>query len=180
MKNLSGGYVKALQIVVSLLLTGLAACSQPTDDLQRFVDEEREKVKGRVDPLPEVKPYKEYTYDPSGLRDPFDSTIFDPVPEKQKVADNGIRPDETRPREELEKYELDSLRMVGILEQNGATWALVKAPDGTVHRVTAKNYMGRNHGQIVVISENLIELKEIVPDAVSGYVERQSTVALSE
>ncbi len=98
----------------------------------------------------------------------------------QEIKGSGIRPDVNRPREALEEYPLDSLRMVGTLEQGGQMWALVRAEDGTIHRVQPGNYVGQNYGRITRITESKIELVEIVPDGLGGWMERPATLALSE
>lgn len=69
--------------------------------------------------------------------------------------------------------------MVGTLEQNDETWALIKTKDGTIHRVSPGNYMGQNDGKITRISEDKIELIEIVPTG-NGFLEREAAVALGE
>ena len=86
--------------------------------------------------------------------------------------------DESR-KEELEAYALDTLRMVGTLEQEDVTWGLVQTNDGTIHRVKKGNYMGQNHGQIIRVSDNEIELTELVP-AGRGYIEREAALSMGE
>jgi len=95
----------------------------------------------------------------------------------EAVLDNGIRPDPNRRKEELEVYSLDSLRMVGTLEQDEQTWGLLKTSDGTIHRVAPGNYIGLNDGRITRISEEKIELIELVPTG-SGFLEKEAAVAL--
>ena len=70
--------------------------------------------------------------------------------------------------------------MVGILEQGNTRWALIKASDGTIHRVKTGNYMGQNHGKIMNVLEDKIELMEIVPDGLGDWRERPATMALAE
>jgi len=70
--------------------------------------------------------------------------------------------------------------MVGTLEQQGQSWGLVLASDGTIHRVQPNNYLGQNHGKIKQISEFETELTEIVPDGLGGWMERPASLALSE
>ena len=77
---------------------------------------------------------------------------------------NGIKPDTERRKEELEAYSLDTLRMVGTLTNAKGLWGLIKAKDGTIHRVQVGNHMGQNYGKIIRILEDKIELMEIVPD----------------
>jgi Tfp pilus assembly protein PilP len=71
------------------------------------------------------------------------------------------------------------MRMVGTLEQEATIWGLVQTSDGTIHRVHEGNYLGRNHGRIVRINEDEIELTELVPNGRGGWIERQQAVALS-
>ena len=81
-------------------------------------------------------------------------------------------------KEILENYSLADLQYVGTLEQD-SLWALIRAPDSTIHRVQIGNYMGLNHGQIVAISETQLTPKEIVPEG-NGYNERETTVPVVE
>ena len=89
-------------------------------------------------------------------------------------------PDFNRRKEELESYSLDTLRMVGTLEQEGTIWGLVQTKDGTIHRVKTGNYMGLNYGRIVRISEDKIELSELLQDGAGGYVENAAALSLGE
>lgn len=132
-----------------------------------------------MDPLPEVKTVEPFLFSGADLRDPFvpDEKIQEPEDEK---VESGIRPDTTRPKEELESYDLDSLRMVGTVNREGVLWGLIKANDSTIHRVRAGNYMGRNHGKIVNIKENSIELVEIVSDSPGSWHERKGGLELAE
>jgi type IV pilus assembly protein PilP len=91
-----------------------------------------------------------------------------------------VRPDESRPREFLEQFTFDSLAMVGTLARGGTDWALVRDPDGGIHRVRLGNYLGRNHGKIVELTETYIGVVEIVTDGTTdGWVERPRTIELS-
>jgi type IV pilus assembly protein PilP len=92
----------------------------------------------------------------------------------------GIVPDLLRRKEELERYALDALKMVGTLVQGDTNWALVVAPGGVLHRVRVGNYVGQNNGQITRIDEGQIQLTEIVNDGGGEWRERQAAVALKQ
>ena len=160
-----------------LLLTtlGLTACSQNNEDLMSFIDETKSKHVGSVQPLPTFEPYKNFTYAAAELRDPFEAAF---EPEADTDNDNGLRPNEIRPKEPLETYPLDTLRMVGILVQHENTWGLVKDPNNVVHRVQTGNYAGQNEGQIVSVTEKQIEIIEIIPDGLGGYIERTASLVI--
>lgn len=158
----------------------LAGCaSSNLDEIQSYVDAKKAEPPGRIEPLPEIKQITTYFYEAVGRRDPFTPVEGDKQ-EQAGISDSGLSPNFTRRKEELESYALDSIRMVGILEQQGVTWGLVKTKEGTIHRVKTGNYMGQNHGRIVQITEDKIELTEIVQDGVGGYSERQASLALAE
>lgn len=169
--------MKKLYLLAMLL--PLAGCAnKDMTDLQGFVAEVKARPPSGIEPIPEVKQVVGFSYAAKNRRDPFTPQI-DEETETETVLDNGIRPDPNRRKEELEGYTLDSLRMVGTLEQAEQTWGLVKTSEGTIHRVGAGNYMGQNDGRITRISEDKIELIELVPTG-SGFLERESAVALGE
>jgi type IV pilus assembly protein PilP len=167
---------------IATLTGSLAACSSdPTADLEVYVEEVKSKQTSRIEPLPEFKPYESFAYQANDLRDPFTEPTFShPQAAAAQVTNNGIKPDFERPAEPLEEFPLDSLRMVGTLEQNNENWALINDTDGTIHRVQPGNYAGQNHGKITRVTEFEVELTEIVPDGIGGWIERQASIAISE
>ncbi len=167
-------------ITTSMLVALIAGCANPNiDELRQYVDERKAQPPGRIEPLPEIKQVSTFVYEAQGRRDPFVASE-DERPDEAGLVEGGISPDFNRRREELEGYTLDAIRMVGILEQSGVTWGLVKTKEGTIHRVKTGNYMGQNHGRIIQITEDKIELTEIVQDGTGGYSERQASLALAE
>ncbi|MES9855644.1 MAG: pilus assembly protein PilP [Sedimenticola sp.] len=165
-------------VLISTLLLGGCA-ERNMGDLNQFVAEVKSRKAGHIEPLPEIKQIETFTYTGEGRRDPFLSSVKERDAESVN-AGSGLTPDFNRRKEELESYALDSLRMVGILEQAGTTWALVRNQERTIFRVKDGNYMGINHGQITRITENQVELTEIVADPQGGYRERQASLALAE
>lgn len=169
-------------LLVIPLCGGLLACSgNPSADLEEYVRTTKSQQKSHIEPLPEFQPYESFTYEAADLRDPFTAPTFSHARAVNNVpSNNGIRPDFDRPAEPLEEFPLDSLRMVGTLEQRDEQWALVNDTDGTIHRVQPGNYAGQNHGKITHITDFEIQLTEIVPDGIGGWIERQSSIAISE
>jgi len=158
----------------------LSACGDGgSQDLEDYVAKVRQRKPAPVEPLPEIKQVATYVYEPGDRRDPF---IMDVRGEDLVKATpiGTIAPDPLRRKEELEQYALDSLRMVGTLTQSGANWALVRSPEGVVHKVRVGNYMGQNHGQVVRIDGGQIQITEIVNDGGNEWRERQASVALKQ
>jgi type IV pilus assembly protein PilP len=153
----------------------LTACSSADNELSRFIEDTKKQPGGRVEPLPEIKPYETFVYAAADLRSPFL-----PSSPGSGAGLAGVRPDQKRNREFLEQYSLDTLRMVGTLRLGGSIFGLVQTKDGLVHRVSAGNHIGQAEGKIIEISPSKISLVEIVPDSLGGYMERPAALALNE
>ena len=151
----------------------LAACSGRDADLNRFIETTKKEPGGRVEPLPEVKPYDSYAYASGALRSPF-------VPGGSRGAAAGPHPESQRNREFLEQFSLDTLRMVGTINLKGQSFGLVRVADGRVQRVLVGNRLGQNDGKITEITPNRISLIELVPDGLGGYIERPAAMAVNE
>ncbi len=166
---------------LALIVLGslLAACANnDMSDLQRYVEEVKARPPSGISPPPEPIEVETYLYVAGDRRDPFTPDKAD-TQEVETVVDSGIQPDLNRRKEELEFFPLDSLRMVGTLEQDGQTWALVKTKEGTIHRVTKGNHMGCNYGRIIEITEDKIKLVELVKIGF-GYQEQEAEISLGE
>ena len=160
-------------LLLAACATFLSACGGGNAEMQERVAEIKKRPGGRIEPLPEIKPYETYNYDPAGIRSPFEPG------DSGAGSTGGIRPDSSRTREFLEQYSLDTLRMVGTLRQGGRVFGLVQTKDGLVHRVAVGNYLGQADGRISAITEAKISLTEIVPDGLGGFIERPASVGLS-
>lgn len=167
---------KVVLALLPLLLFGCA--NKDMSDLQQFVEEVQSRPASGIEPIPEIKQVAGFIYLAKNRRDPFTPQV-DASEATESILDTGLRPDPNRRKEELEAFSLDSLRMVGTLEQDEQTWGLVQTSDGTIHRVVAGNYVGRNDGRITRISEEKIELIELVPTG-SGFLEKEAGLALGE
>lgn len=160
-----------------LLLTVVLAsgCSNDMADLQSYIDDVKARGGGRIESLPQIKPYETYTYQASGKRSPF-------FPVQQIAASGqptGPQPIENRNKEYLEQFPLDSLEMVGTLVKDGQTFALVQTTDTLVHRVRTGNYVGQNDGRIVAVTESEISIEELVADGIGGFFNRSAAIGLS-
>lgn len=163
-------------LIIAVMALGTAACgSGPHDDLDQFVRDAGQGMRGKVEPLPEVKPYEPFPYEAFNLPDPF-------APRKLKPSTagggGGFQPDLNRRKEPLESFELEKLKMVGTLEQNHVTYALIKAPDNSLYRVKVGDHMGVNFGVIKSISEQEIKLTETIEDSAGDWSEKPNSLTL--
>ena len=176
----STGLRAALLASLALLVSG---CDQGLGDLQQYVQQIKTQPAGRIEPIPEFQPYQNFEYTSHDLRDPFKLVDFrrpEENPEEIGLITSGLKPNIDRVREPLEDFPLDTLRLKGTVTKDGTKWGLIFAPDNTVHRIIEGNYLGQNHGRVISVSDERIELTEIVPDGLGNYIERSSAVALIE
>jgi type IV pilus assembly protein PilP len=163
-------------ISIVFLSCFLFACTADQgDDLDQFMANAANDMSKTVAPLPEVLPYIPLQYNVDGaLHDPFKSR-------KAKSGSGSLQPNTNRPREALESYPLESLIYVGSLSKKKSKYALIRTPDETLQKVRVGNYLGPNFGLITSIDENVIEIKEVIQDDVSGdWVERNASINLQE
>ncbi len=167
-------------MVAAALLSGCYGV-EDTTDLRQFVQAADAKPVGRIPPLPEFAPYESFLYRATSLRGPFE-----PLVKVEAVEENGpqsdLKPNFDRPKEPLESFKLESLRMVGSIKMlaDQDLSALILDGDGLVHRVETGHYIGRNFGEIIQISETQMDLMEIVPDGRGGWMRRPRSLVLVE
>ncbi len=159
----------------------LAACgADEHGDLKKELAELTKDFRGRVDPLPQVKPYEPVPYTSEGQVDPFRPERIE-IAQARRGGGNAklIEEQRKRPPEPLEAFPLESINMLGTITREKETFALVKAGPN-LYRVRKGNYMGQNFGVITGIDEAQISLKELVQDSGGEWVERASSLQLVE
>jgi len=173
---------KQLRHVAGMVLATLmlAACTDSMDDLQKYIESVKARPAEPIPPIPPVKTYAPYVYDGMAGRDPFRQSISEGADDTRPSKGTGPRPDFNRPKEYLERYELDTLSMVGTFSKGKDYWALVRDPEGVIHRVPVGNYMGKNHGKVVKITSTEVDLSELISDGAGGWLVREASIALGE
>jgi type IV pilus assembly protein PilP len=159
-------------LVVAALVAGCSSGEQ--EELRQWMKAETQDFRGKIPPLPQVKPYEPVPYDAAGLIDPFRPAK---MLAELKQGGGGVQPDMNRPKEPLESYPLESIKYVGSLTKNRQTHGIVMV-DGALHQVRAGSYMGQNFGIITKITETDMSLRELVQDPAGDWVERTSTLLL--
>lgn len=168
--------MKPIYLLIATLL--LAGCGgEEYQDLRDFVKNSGADMRGKIEPPPEVKPYEFFAYNnDANLPDPFRPR----KPEKRSGGGGINQPDLNRPKEALEEFPLENLKMVGYLYRTKVGYAVIRAPDGKLHRVKAGNYVGLNFGLIKEVTDTEMIIKEMVQDSTGDWTERESSMQLLE
>lgn len=162
-----------------VLVSGCGGSGQFSDIESRMTDI-KNKPKGRIEPPPEFKVYKAFSYGAAALRSPFERPLDVELAALPQNAVH-VKPDLNRPKEVLEQFGIDSLVMVGTLANpGGPLFALIRDPDQGLHRIRPGNYMGRNFGKVTTVTQSKVDVIEIVSDGQDGWVERPRTLVLRE
>lgn len=164
-------------IYIALACGMLVGCGgEEFGDLRDFVKNSGADMRGKIPPPPNVKLYEPYAYvNDMNLTDPF-------KPRKQEASAGDKRgenePDRNRPREALEEFPLESLKMVGYVFKARVGHAVIRAPDKKLYQVKLGNYIGMNFGLIKQLSDTEIVIKEVVQDSTGDWSERISSLQL--
>jgi type IV pilus assembly protein PilP len=162
-----------LVIAIGVSLAGCGGESH--QDLRAWMAEQGKGTRGKLDPVPQIKPYEPFAYNAFDMPDPFKPRKIEPAKGGSKLA-----PDLARSREPLESFPLESLTMVGTLEKNRAIYALIRTPEKDVYQVRAGNHLGQDFGVITGITETDIKLRELVQDGAGDWTERISSLQLQQ
>jgi type IV pilus assembly protein PilP len=168
-------YFSFVLLVFVSLLNGCA--EEASSEMKYFVERLKSQPVRPIQELPSYKPFEPVPFTAQNLRSPFEPLVGGAIEKVAKYAK--LTPDSKRPREALEAYPLDALRMVGTIARAGSIFALVQDNQGIVHRVGIGNYMGQNFGKIIKVTDKSIELEELILEG-PEFVKRNVTMRLAE
>ena len=168
----------------SSLVYTLAGCfgGGPDQDLNEYIDETLRRPGTVTLNFETIETPKSFVYSSEAqrLRDPFDR----PVSELRDLIVNtgeAVRPDPNRVKEVLEEFNFAQLSMKGTYrDSNNTLWALINDGDGRIQAVKEGNYMGKNDGKIVSLTNTQVNVIEIVPDGADGWLQRPQSLKLEE
>ena len=175
---------RSLILALGLCTALLAGCSNPEhEELQQWMAQQRAQARPRITPIAEPKQFQPPTYTADGGVDPFDPGKLTQALRRdsaQQGARSGIIQSElNRRKEPLEAMPLDAMAMVGSLQKQGQPTALIKV-DQLLYQVRVGNYLGQNYGKVLRITENSVQLREIIQDVTGEWIERNTELVLQE
>ena len=168
--------VKWIFTLMPVLL--LSGCGRNIDDLQAYIGEVQANAQVSIEPIPKVKEYKSFEYSVANTRSPFVQPTPELIEDSASLAMDCLQPDFSRPKEQLERFPLDTIRMRGTLGEKDKYFALTSVADGELYRVTVGNYIGLFHGKIVKIMPDKIMIKEMFPDGTGCWETREAEISI--
>lgn len=152
------------------------------EDLKQWMAENTKDMRGGVPKLPEVKPYEPVPYEADGIVDPYKPSKIEPDSKYKQLAGKGgaFQPDfEAREIRNslLEKYPIESLKMIGYLNVNKRPMAVIQVDD-KVKQVKVGDYMGLDFGMVTQVSDTELQLRELIQDSAGDWTERKSSLYL--
>ncbi|WP_435532005.1 pilus assembly protein PilP [Roseateles amylovorans] len=167
-------------LALGLCGTLLAGCTSSTDELQQWMEEQRQQTRPTVKPLQPPKKFLPEPYAAMNAVEPFSTQKLSVALKAEASQPSSLLAAEMkRRREPLEAYPLDNMSMVGSVNRGGRPYALLRV-ESLLYYVKAGDYLGQNFGRITKISETEITLREVVQDAAGEWIERTSTLQLQE
>lgn len=162
------------QVGLLLPCVGLVqSCGVHEDsDLKEYSREVLSRNGTPIDPIPTVKVQEAFLYDHQTKRSPFKPLASN--------ANAAFHPDFDRPKEPLEAFSIDSLSLVGNLEKNKTIWAIIAAPDGTVHYITTGGHLGQNFGKVASIQKDKLDVVEMVSNGEGAWEEHPISLTMEQ
>ncbi|MEW7849948.1 pilus assembly protein PilP [Massilia aurea] len=171
--------MKRAHSILLLAAVLLAGCGDGgVGETRAWMKEVEGRTVVKVKPLPEPKTFQPHAYVPGEALDPFDQTkLLGELARMAQTSPNANQPDLTRPKEPLEYFPIDTMRMVGTMKKAGVSYAMVQV-ERTLYRVRPGQRLGQNYGRVTRVSDEAIEIRESVQDAAGDWVERIANIEL--
>jgi type IV pilus assembly protein PilP len=163
-------------VAAALLLAGCG--DSDVKEVHDWMDQVRQQTRPAVKPLAEPKDFIPYAYGDRQAVDPFSpNKLLNQLAKAAETAQDPNKPDLRRPRELLENYPLDTMKMVGTMQKGSVTYALLQI-DRAVYQVRAGQRIGQNFGIVTRVSDDAINIREVAQDAAGEWVERMAKLEL--
>jgi type IV pilus assembly protein PilP len=165
-------------LMAGLLLAGCG--DSDVKEVRDWMAQVRQDTRPAVKPLPAPKEFIPYAYGARDQVDPFSQQKLQAGLDKgAEAARSPFAPDPHRPRELLENFPLDTMRMIGVLQKGGANYGLVQV-ERSVYQVRTGQHVGENFGLVTRVTDTAIDIREVVQDAGGEWVARMSKLELQD
>ncbi len=158
-----------------------------TDELmaQRKVDDVKKQRIVFVPTLVEPKNFIPFAYGGKTQLDPYNPAKFSTSFAKGQPRSGNLQVNSQpsqhmpSPKENVESYSLDEIKLVGVIQKSGVHYALLQA-DKSLFQVKVGDVVGKNRGVITRIGEHEMAIKEVIANAAGTLIERKAKLELQE
>lgn len=119
---------------------------------------------------PQAEVDRDYVYDPTGKRDPFQPFIAAQTPVKPVGENIPITP--------LQKYDLSQLKLVAIIVGAGEGSAMVEDSEGKGYIIKKGVYVGTNFGKVKTVLKDRVIIEERYKDYTGQVKEKEIILKL--
>ena len=171
-----------MRFLILLIMTlPLFSCVKVNlDDLSRFVTETKAKTYPVDDSVPTLKKIDALVFTQKETRNPFSEPQAEAIAPVENAPKSCPQPNLNRNKQALEMYSLDNLIMGGTLFVDQQIWGLVQVTNGQLYKVKSGDYLGLNNGKVLKITDNKIDLLELVADQDGCWQERITQITLRQ
>jgi len=170
--------VKAL-LVVALSACLLSACGEEHGDLQSWMESVGQSQRGKIPPLPAIKPYSPVSYDVASKMDPFDMAKLEP--DDKTIYGQGEGAPDFDAREArnnvMERYPLEAMHMIGYLKIENQPMAAIFV-DRITKQVKVGDWIGLDFGQVKKVTDQEVELEETLQDSNGKWNKRTNSLQM--
>ena len=164
----------------ALMLSALGACTADNEELIQWMEQQHKEIKPSIAPIFPPKKFDPQAYLGVTGVEPFGTQKLIPVGGAASTKSSALlTAAKSHATQELESYPLDSMSMVGSLQQGGKAHALIMV-ESRLHDVKVGDWIGQNYGQVTAITDSQITLRETVQDPTGEWIERTSTLQIQE
>tara|TARA_B100000767_G_scaffold274686_1_gene308504 strand:- start:804 stop:1328 length:525 start_codon:yes stop_codon:yes gene_type:complete len=169
-----------MRSVILCVVVFLSSCGGNNhQDLAAFIDAVSRDAVPTVIDIPKSESYHSFKYDVASYRSPFTPAI-DSLPEKNLSHNEQdmVKPDFNRAKHYLESIQIEKMTMVGTISQFSIQWALLMTSNGQIHKVKKGQFIGRNHGRVTDVSNEYLQVNEIISNGQNTWANRVRTIKM--
>lgn len=170
--------MKANVLLLAVISAALFGCQANDDSLDDYIRQVETDARRDVAQLEPIEEFAVAAYQAKAQRAPFE------LPKEATIASQPVarkdcwQPSNRKRSGKLEHFPLSQLRLKGVMGMGNSVSGLVQAPNGTVYKVHAGQYIGKNNGKVTHVTHSYLLINETLPDGLGCWQKRKVKLAL--
>lgn len=132
-------------VLISFFSILLIACNSSADPrFEKYLRRIKSRAMRLPEPISELKRLEKFTYFAANNRpNPFQGKLRKPKRDLMKTS----------------ALHLDSLKLIGVLQKDSETWAIISRSKGKISSIKAGDFLEENEGRVIAIKSDFIRLE---------------------